>query len=162
MVALTTRRVINQASLATPVMPRPNRRIPMSPPPPEQRAGTQSTSAALPPLPESAKSARTLVRRTLQRGCDAAVLHTIELLTTELIANAFLHAGTDCRLALVANDGVVRVEVTDDAGGRPTVRRPEATKTHGRGLLLVAELAERWGVDDSAPAGKTVWFELRL
>nr|BFD82507.1 hypothetical protein StreXyl84_19080 [Streptomyces sp. Xyl84] len=54
--------------------------------------------------------------------------------------------------------GVPRVEVHDSGGGE--VREPEASaeSEHGRGLLLVAALADKWGVEGRVP-GKTVWCE---
>ncbi|MGX1116852.1 hypothetical protein RKD37_002215 [Streptomyces ambofaciens] len=43
---------------------------------------------------------------------------------------------------------------------RRSRRPPEAE--HGRGLLLVDALADRWGVFDRVPVGKTVRAELDL
>ncbi|AJE82753.1 ATP-binding region ATPase domain-containing protein [Streptomyces albus] len=95
----------------------------------------------------------------------------------ELAANAVQHGrlpGRDFRLALgyaapapgsrsTALPGELRIEVTDARGERhPDF--PSSTPTpdaeSGRGLLLVATFADRWGVEAYPPSGKTVWAEV--
>ncbi len=85
---------------------------------------------------------------------------------SELASNAVLHGrvpGRDFRLRLVLDPGAsLRIEVSDARGDRiPHIPNPAVTDGEsGRGLLLVAAYADRWGVDE-APAGcKTVWAEL--
>nr|WP_229379094.1 ATP-binding protein [Streptomyces sp. VRA16 Mangrove soil] len=51
---------------------------------------------------------------------------------------------------------VVRVEVHDSGGGTAAPREPQGE--HGRGLRLVAALADKWGVGERDP-GKIVWCE---
>lgn len=89
----------------------------------------------------------------------------------ELASNAVLHGrvpGRDFALVLRFGGDHVRVEVTDArSGGRPTapaqLAPPVAESESGRGLLLVAALASRWGITDNAPApGKTVWARVSL
>lgn len=69
---------------------------------------------------------------------------------------------------LLRLDGyTLRIDVSDSRGERRP-SEPEATATaapeaeHGRGLLLVDALADRWGVFDRVPVGKTVRAELHL
>jgi hypothetical protein len=58
-------------------------------------------------------------------------------------------------------DDRVRVEVTDQVDGRPPTLEPlSLNRTSGRGLYLVDELSDDWGVDRSD--GTRVWFELLL
>jgi anti-sigma regulatory factor (Ser/Thr protein kinase) len=91
---------------------------------------------------------------------------TAALIIAELTANAALHGrvpGRNFRLTLsVTNDGL-RIEVKDPRAERlPTVRaasEAEAPRESGHGLLLVEELADRWGVTPEL-IGKTVWAEL--
>ncbi|MFB7364575.1 SpoIIE family protein phosphatase [Streptomyces hydrogenans] len=89
-----------------------------------------------------------------------------ELLTSELVTNAVVHAGTAADVLCLRSEGSVRVEVADRypereipvQGGR-TIASPD--RENGRGLLLCAALADRWGVDYS-PTRKHVWFHLDL
>ncbi|MFE4825520.1 ATP-binding protein [Streptomyces sp. NPDC056672] len=116
-----------------------------------------------------AHAARHAAERWLadQRDCpevaagdeDAA---TVSLLVAELIANAALHGrvqGRHARLALTLTSGTLRIEVTDARGDRLPAPTPDADGESGRGLLLVASLADTWGCEPHHPGGKTVWAE---
>ncbi|MEU7400922.1 ATP-binding protein [Streptomyces sp. NPDC044948] len=92
----------------------------------------------------------------------------VTLVVAELCSNAVRHghvAGRDFHLLLTgdAATGTVRVEVTDTRGERLPVPQspPPADGEEGRGLLLVAALADRWGCcpRPSGGPGKTVWAE---
>ena len=76
----------------------------------------------------------------------------------ELAANAILHARTPFSVAVSADTGLVRVEVTDEALGLPAIRAFDQGSSSGRGLQIVDSLASRWGVE-SQGTGKLVWFE---
>ncbi|MGW8380290.1 ATP-binding protein [Streptomyces sp. ODS28] len=119
--------------------------------------------------PRGARLARRLVAQRLAEwghpyGSDTH--DTATLIAGELAANAVRHGhvrGRDFRLALAAQPGTVRVEVTDTRGESTPVRRdggPDAES--GRGLLLVSRLACRWAVTSAGPGapGKTVWAEV--
>jgi anti-sigma regulatory factor (Ser/Thr protein kinase) len=89
------------------------------------------------------------------------------LCVSELVTNALLHGvppGRGFLLRLLPHADGVRVEVHDSGDGVPTVPLapggPEENEG-GRGLLLVTELADKWGVGERAP-GETVWFECVL
>ncbi len=83
-----------------------------------------------------------------------------ELIVTELAANVVRHARTLFTVGLFWNGRVLHGEVSD---ANPVPPEPQAgvgpERTGGRGLLLVGEIAERWGVEPHQ-RGKTVWFEL--
>ncbi|WP_346096378.1 ATP-binding protein [Streptomyces olivaceiscleroticus] len=95
------------------------------------------------------------------------VSDTVAHLVAELAANAIRHGrvrGRDfrLRLAVTGHGCALRIEVTDPRPERlPVVRRAAPTGESGRGLLLVAALAERWGTDvHSNSCSKTVWCEV--
>ena len=88
-------------------------------------------------------------------------------IVAELTANAVVHGrvpGRDFRLTLIASATVLRIEVADARGDRLPVAAREADDAaeSGRGLLLVAALADRWGVTSGPAPAKTVWAELDL
>ena len=85
------------------------------------------------------------------------------LLVSELVTNAFRHAGGTAELELAVSNATVRVEVTDKSPNPPRLSRSAGTLTDesGRGLFLVEALADRWG-HEPLERGKRVWFELDL
>ncbi|BDH09177.1 ATP-binding protein [Streptomyces hygroscopicus] len=94
-------------------------------------------------------------------------LDPARLIVAELAANAVLHGrvpGRSFRLVLaVTRPATLRIEVTDTRGDRLPVRAPDvggALAESGRGLLLVGELADRWGVEEGPVPCKTVWAEV--
>ena len=92
-------------------------------------------------------------------GIDAATRSEIAVMVSELAANAVLHAHTGFRVRITeSGDGSVRVEVIDRGPGEPHLRMTRPDQPGGRGLRIVAEFADRWGVAHEASAGKTVWF----
>ncbi|MFI2211000.1 ATP-binding protein [Streptomyces sp. NPDC020141] len=121
-------------------------------------------------LPRSARSAgraRALLRERLAAWeISGEAAENAELLLSELVANAARHAplppGREIGVRLVHADGMLRLEVADADARRPEPRTAAADEEGGRGLALVAALAERWGC---APRpygiGKTVWAELK-
>ena len=87
----------------------------------------------------------------------------LALLITELVGNSLRHAGLArddvIRVRIARLRGSVRVEVVDAGPGFSASRvRPGRVQTSGRGLYLVDQVADRWGVE---LRGETcVWFEL--
>lgn len=89
------------------------------------------------------------------------------VVVAELAANAALHGrvpGRSFRLTLsVVRAGTLRVEVADTRGDRlpdPARAGGDSLAESGYGLLLVEELADRWGVRCGPVPCKTVWAEL--
>jgi hypothetical protein len=88
------------------------------------------------------------------------------LLTSELVTNAVVHAGTPVQVTCRLADGAVEVVVRDGHPARLVPEIPEDEKhpterTGGRGLLLPAALASAWGVAYGRNS-KAVWFRLGL
>ena len=85
---------------------------------------------------------------------------TAALLISELSANCTLHARTSFTVCVDLLGDEVRLAVTDGSVRTPAVRDYGTTATTGRGLRLVEELSNGWGVDLRGD-GKTVWAVLR-
>jgi anti-sigma regulatory factor (Ser/Thr protein kinase) len=84
----------------------------------------------------------------------------VELIVSELVTNAIEHNhGASVSMSLRLAKGTVRIEVSDGSPCRPQKRRPTDDDEGGRGLLLVAGLADDWGVSDD---GTTTWCTLSL
>ncbi|MFI6356325.1 SpoIIE family protein phosphatase [Streptomyces sp. NPDC050743] len=83
---------------------------------------------------------------------------TAELVVSELVTNAIRYGQPPIRLRLI-NDSTLLCEVSDDSSTTPHLRRARVFDEGGRGLLLVAQVARRWGTRH-ARRGKTVWAEL--
>ncbi len=112
--------------------------------------------------PQSASRARQLVGEELRRlGCDALV-DIAQLLTSELVTNALVHARTLVTLEVEARAGRVLVAIEDrlPAPVPEQARRVLPEDTTGRGLELVKRLAHQWG-QRQTERGKVVWFELQ-
>jgi PAS domain S-box-containing protein len=111
------------------------------------------------PHPSSVGDARRLVREQLNGAGRADLVEAAELVVTEVVTNALVHAGTTIDVHSHVHDDGLRVEVTDGSTAMPQVRHHGDLAGTGRGLRLVSSTAHRWGVD-SHERGKTVWFEL--
>ena len=67
-----------------------------------------------------------------------------ELLVSELVTNAIRHANEPVQLRIIL-DGLLSCEVFDGSSSAPQLGRADRFDEDGRGLMLVAQLAERWG-----------------
>jgi anti-sigma regulatory factor (Ser/Thr protein kinase) len=106
-------------------------------------------------------AARRFVRAARESvEADPVVIETAELLTTELVTNAIVHAGCKSHLFIRPAKGVVRVEITDPDDRLPAMAAPDTDALGGRGLIIVNGLASAWGVEATTEGGKTIWFEL--
>lgn len=115
-----------------------------------------------------------IARRRVVAACDglgADLRDVVELLVSELVANAVRHPprdGSDHEIEIIVRihrtDEILRVEVQDhDGRPLPAVRPPPAPQECGMGLHLVSELSHTWGSDNIRTGeGKTVWFEIRV
>jgi anti-sigma regulatory factor (Ser/Thr protein kinase) len=84
----------------------------------------------------------------------------VVLLTSEVAGNAVRHGGGGDFTVVVRYDGrAVRVEVGDGSRVLPEIRTPDPTDPNGRGLFLVEQVAESWGVVPTVD-GKRVWFSV--
>jgi anti-anti-sigma regulatory factor/anti-sigma regulatory factor (Ser/Thr protein kinase) len=93
---------------------------------------------------------------------EATLVYRAVLLANELVANAVLHARTDLGLRLELRGDRLYIAVRD---GSPRLLHVVASDLHapgGRGLWLVEQLAQAWGVDRHPDGGKVVWCTLKL
>lgn len=108
--------------------------------------------------------ARTMVHEALTDAGRHDLGDVAELLVSELVTNAIVHARTPIDVEVLAGPEGVRVSVHDGSTNRPTLRHYSASATTGRGLELLGLLSDRYGTDDDragrGSGGKTVWFEL--
>ncbi|MFI5985997.1 SpoIIE family protein phosphatase [Streptomyces sp. NPDC051555] len=93
-------------------------------------------------------------------GLDDAAFVT-ELVVSELVTNAIRYGEPPIQLRLIHEDTSLICEVSDASGTAPHMRRARIFDEGGRGLLLVAQLAQRWGTRHT-PVGKTIWAEQSL
>ncbi|AWE52788.1 MULTISPECIES: SpoIIE family protein phosphatase [Streptomyces] len=128
---------------------------------------TARAAASFEPVGRSVASARSFVRDTLQGWGFADIVDDAVVLTSELVTNAVVHAGTSADVLCLRSEDGVRIEVADrypereiPLQGSP-VNMGSPDREGGRGLQLCAALAGRWGVDYS-PTHKQVWFQLDL
>ncbi|MER8159662.1 ATP-binding protein [Streptomyces sp. NPDC094472] len=113
----------------------------------------------------SPKVCRDFVACVLNSVGQEELVDTATLCTSELATNAFLHAeGDSLMLRVVIEPPRFRVLVYDASAELPTAARlPEGDRLRGRGLGLVAALADAWGTAEGDAVGtyaKGVWFEL--
>ncbi|MFC8719735.1 SpoIIE family protein phosphatase [Kitasatospora sp. NPDC057198] len=110
--------------------------------------------------PALLRQAREFTRRTLTDWGLASLVDPVVLLTGELLANAVLHAGSPLQLRLFRG-ALLTVEVSDADSREPRLRPVGEHDEGGRGMLLINELAHRWG-SRATRDGKAVWFEMEL
>ncbi|NDZ72245.1 SpoIIE family protein phosphatase [Streptomyces sp. SID10362] len=97
-----------------------------------------------------------VTRRLGEWGLDDLVF-TTELILSELVTNAIRYGGETVHVRVVRDRSLI-CEVFDSSSTSPHLRYAAMTDEGGRGLFLVAQLAERWGTRYT-PAGKVIWAE---
>ncbi|MBY8881086.1 ATP-binding SpoIIE family protein phosphatase [Actinacidiphila acidipaludis] len=111
--------------------------------------------------------ARRFVRKCLEKWDAPQISDALEMITSEAVTNALIHADSDVGVRLREYDDRVRLEVRDSDAHPPlpsamsvSEEDEQAQAEHGRGLVIVDSLATAWG---SSPhgRGKTVWMELK-
>jgi len=123
-------------------------------------SSARSVVTDLTPEPQSAPRARAVVREVLRGSRIESVLDAAELCVSELVTNAVLHAGTQIQLEVRYAASIVRLSVRDHSPNVPVLVRHTRTASTGRGMAMVAAVADAWGIDQHDGRGKTVWCEL--
>jgi anti-sigma regulatory factor (Ser/Thr protein kinase) len=139
---------------------------------------------------DAPRRARDFLTASCDRWGVPELVETGALAVSELVTNAVRHAGTDLRVELRLDPGpdspdgpALTIAVHDSGGGWPVVVPPDQRSLGGRGLAMVAKVAEAWGAvadddaDDAAgddqvdngqseagsdTGGKSVWCRIRV
>ncbi|MFD8914092.1 ATP-binding protein [Streptomyces sp. NPDC059575] len=123
--------------------------------------GHPGYSETLPREPESAATARRLVRAACVAWGLRGTAEDGALVVSELVTNAVRHARRQSIRVMVERTApsTVRVAVADFSRTLPKLCTPKGDEEGGRGLVLVAELAADWGAKERR-WGKIVWADL--
>ena len=114
----------------------------------------------LPRNPAAVAGARKMAGAQLAAWGLTEAAFTTELIVSELVTNAVRYGADPIVLRLI-RDSTLICEVSDGSSTAPHLRRARVFDEGGRGLMLVAQIAERWGTRQT-PTGKTIWAEQPL
>ncbi|MER7837406.1 SpoIIE family protein phosphatase [Streptomyces sp. NPDC096040] len=114
----------------------------------------------LPQHPAAVAGARKMAGEQLEAWGLTDAAFATELIVSELVTNAVRYGDGPIALRLIRDASLI-CEVSDGNSTAPHLRRARVYDEGGRGLLLVAQLAERWG-SRQTPTGKTIWAEQPL
>ncbi|RAY14883.1 ATP-binding protein [Actinomadura craniellae] len=125
----------------------------------ETAVESTAETTVLPARPEAVRSARRFVGAAFARwGLDDSAAR---LVVSELATNAVTHGsaggGPVVVRTFLSEDGNPVIEVWDRSPERPVVPPPNHAAESGRGLFLVEQLADQWGVRPLNEGGKVVW-----
>jgi PAS domain S-box-containing protein len=123
-------------------------------------AADQIVTWDLPADPAVVADTRARAARQLALWGLVELADTTELLVSELVTNAIRHTHGPIQLRMIL-DGMLSVEVSDGSSSAPQLRRADRYDEGGRGLMLVAQLAERWGTRHTR-TGKIIWAQQAL
>ncbi|WP_369368568.1 SpoIIE family protein phosphatase [Streptomyces sp. CG4] len=127
---------------------------------PQTLDASQVATWNLPPDPAVVARARQLAADQLTSwGLDETAFIT-ELVVSELVTNAIRYGQPPIQLRLIKDISLI-CEVSDASSTSPHMRRARADDEGGRGLLLIAQLTQRWGTRHTT-TGKTIWTEQSL
>ncbi|MGW7530220.1 SpoIIE family protein phosphatase [Streptomyces sp. NPDC054783] len=114
----------------------------------------------VPSDPAAVADTRMRIGRHLTRWGLKEAAFTTELILSELVTNAIRYATGPIQVRLLRDRSLI-CEVSDTSSTSPHLRHAATMEEGGRGLFLVAQLADRWGTR-YLPAGKTIWAEQTL
>lgn len=124
----------------------------------EPAVGSVSFAARLAADRVAASEARRLVRTRLDHIVAPCTLDDVLLIVSELVTNAVLHGHGNVEMHIAFDGRSVTGHVCDEGPGfERRAPAPRAGRIGGRGLALVEQVADGWGVDDEAAH---VWFQI--
>ncbi|WP_433825373.1 ATP-binding protein [Actinoplanes sp. CA-015351] len=125
----------------------------------EAQPAQNAIRVRLRPVPEACRQVRNLVDQACAGWQRPDAAATAALVATELVANVVRHAHTTMRFTLGLRDGRIIMAVRDGSLLMPRTLDPAVTDAGGRGLRLVRDLTDAWGVLPVSD-GKVVWTQL--
>ncbi|MER5228047.1 SpoIIE family protein phosphatase [Streptomyces flaveus] len=114
----------------------------------------------VPSDPAAVSDVRESVTRQLAQWRLDDLAFATELILSELVTNAIRYSSGPVRVRMLRDRSLI-CEVFDSSSTSPHLRYAATTDEGGRGLFLVAQLAERWGTRYT-PTGKIIWAEQPL
>jgi anti-sigma regulatory factor (Ser/Thr protein kinase) len=109
---------------------------------------------------DSVRLSRSVVRRIVD-SCPPEFVESASLLTDELVTNAIRHGLPPIVLTVRFDTDALMIEVVDCGPGQPVPCQVDSNAERGRGLNIVDQLADAWGVHE-LQEGKRVWCRLEL
>lgn len=111
-------------------------------------------------VPDARRQVRDLAAQALG---DTERAYEVAVCASETIGNAVRHgSGEHVRILVCADEDGLTVEVSDDGSGGIPRQRPPADE-YGRGLHIVAALADRWSHTTDPDTGQlSVCFDFDL
>lgn len=103
---------------------------------------------------------RSLVKSQLTSAGLMSLVDEAVTAAAELTTNALIHTDSEVSVSVTMGPELLRVAVRDGSPIPPVPGSFEESSLCGRGLLLVTQLATRWGIEPATSGGKTVWFEM--
>ncbi|WP_051712084.1 SpoIIE family protein phosphatase [Streptomyces sp. NRRL S-350] len=114
----------------------------------------------IPSDPSAVATARKAVSQRLSEWGASELIYPAELIVSELVTNAIRYGAPPITMRLI-RDQVLICEISDASSTAPHLRRARDWEEGGRGLMLVAQMAHRWGTRHGL-TGKTIWAEMLL
>ena len=113
-------------------------------------------------VPTALEHVRRTVRSRLHEWGQPELVDLAELGVTELLTNVCTHVEDKrCTVSMTCGADAVRIEVHDSDPHIPSPRVAHEWEESGRGLLLLATMADAWG-GTPLGSGKAMWFELSV
>ncbi len=109
--------------------------------------------------PQCIREARQFVAQQLNGRSPDLVSDTV-LMVSELTTNCIVHARSPFKVSIISDGQTICVEVTDNGTGTPTCQPLDPLRSSGRGLQIIEQLSNTWGVTPKDDHGKTVWFTI--
>ncbi|MFC7387078.1 ATP-binding protein [Sphaerisporangium rhizosphaerae] len=129
----------------------------------ETPPGLRTVCWDVPHDPAVLSKVRGMVHEALTTWNLTGIAEDVVLAVGELLGNAVTHGAPPIRLSLWVGTGEFCVRVTDHGPGRPRRLDLAADAVHGRGLAIVAALADDYGVTPTPDGtGKTAWARWRF